>query len=164
MKNRSAIGSVLLISLLLLVSIGCTSGPAGIDGQQDSMDSSQTVDSYQSAERVAERVVAAAEDAGDGNVARVSDDYVRITIDARQFEYSPSSVSVSYGDNVMLTVTSIDVGHGFALPDFGINKRIPAEESVTFTFIADKRGEFEFFNSVYSGKDWKNMRGTFTVR
>ncbi len=161
MKNVS---TIICIVIIFLSGLGCAPGPAGIDGTQDISASRQAADSYQSAERVAETVADASDDVGEGNSASVSEEYVQILINARQFEYDPSDVAVRYGDNVMLTVTSIDVGHGFALPDFGINERVPPEESVTFIFIADKKGEFDFFNSVYSGKDWKKMRGTFTVK
>ena len=86
------------------------------------------------------------------------------SIRAFQFGYDPDLLEVDHGDNVMITITSVDVGHGFALPDFGINERIPAEESVTVQFVADKKGEFEFFNSVYSGEGWEDMKGKFIVR
>lgn len=90
--------------------------------------------------------------------------YVRVNVRAVGDVYEPDTVEVMLGDEVMLTVTSVDAGHGFALPDFGINKRIPAEESETFTFVADKQGEFEFFNPVKSTEKWKEMKGTFIVR
>jgi cytochrome c oxidase subunit 2 len=83
---------------------------------------------------------------------------------ARQFAYEPDLLEVGYGEKVMLTVTSIDVGHGFALPDFGINTKVPPEESVTVIFTADKRGEFRFFNPVYSGSGWRNMTGKMIVK
>lgn len=91
-------------------------------------------------------------------------DYKIFAVRAFQFGYDPDLIEVDLGDHVMLTVTSVDVGHGFALPDFGINERIPAEESVTFRFVADKAGEFEFFNPAYSGKGWKDMKGKFIVK
>jgi plastocyanin len=90
--------------------------------------------------------------------------YVRLNLRAVGDKYEPDSVEVELGDEVMLTVTSVDAGHGFALPDFGINERIPMEESETFTFTADKEGEFEFFNPVKSTDSWKEMKGTFIVR
>ena len=80
-----------------------------------------------------------------------------------QFGFDPERLEVNKGDRVMLTITSADVGHGFALPEFGINEKIAPEESITVDFIADVKGEHEFFESVYSGKGWKDMKGTFVV-
>lgn len=87
-----------------------------------------------------------------------------VSVNVFQFGYEPDSIEVGLGDDVLLTVTSLDVGHGFALPDFGINERVPPEESITVRFTADQRGEFRFFNSVYSGSGWKDMEGSFIVR
>jgi heme/copper-type cytochrome/quinol oxidase subunit 2 len=83
---------------------------------------------------------------------------------AYRFQFDPNEIIVDEGDHVRITITSLDVGHGFALPDFGINQKIPPEDSVTIDFLADKPGEFGFFSSVYSGSGYKNMTGTFTVR
>lgn len=88
----------------------------------------------------------------------------KFAINAYQFAFEPDIIEVDEGDEVLITITSTDVGHGFALPDFGINRKIPPEESVTVTFMADKSGEFEFFSSVYSGKGWKNMTGKLVVK
>ncbi len=88
----------------------------------------------------------------------------RIVIRMFRFGFDPEYIEVNKGDHVYLTVTSTDVGHGFALPDFGINERVPPEDSITVDFIADTKGEFEYFESVYSGKGWKDMKGTFVVR
>ncbi|NQU79676.1 cupredoxin domain-containing protein [Candidatus Woesearchaeota archaeon] len=87
-----------------------------------------------------------------------------ITLRAYQFGYEPDVLKAEYGDKIMLTVTSSDVNHGIAIPDFGVNQNVPAEESVEIVFIANRRGEFEFFNPVYSGKDWKQMKGKLIVR
>ena len=48
---------------------------------------------------------------------------------AYRFQFEPNKITVNEGDHVMLTITSLDVGHGFALPDFGINEKIPPEDS-----------------------------------
>jgi hypothetical protein len=87
-----------------------------------------------------------------------------VTITARQFDFTPDNVTVGYNESILLTVTSVDVGHGFALPDFGINQKVPAGESIELKFTADKRGEFRFFNPVYSGSGWKDMTGVLNVR
>ena len=98
------------------------------------------------------------------NSPKTDIEYNVFAIRAFQFGYEPDLIEVKLGDHVMLTVTSVDVGHGFALPDFDINEQVPAEESVTFRFVADREGEFEFFNPVYSGKGWKDMKGKFIVK
>jgi len=88
----------------------------------------------------------------------------RIAVRMFQFGFDPEVIEVKKGERVVLTITSADVGHGFALPEFGINEKVPPEGSVTVRFIADIGGEFEFFESVYSGKGWKDMKGKLIVR
>lgn len=82
---------------------------------------------------------------------------------AYRFQFEPDKIEVEEGDHVRITITSLDVGHGFALPDFGINEKVPPEDSTTIEFLADKAGEFGFFSSVYSGKGYNEMTGTFVV-
>ncbi len=106
----------------------------------------------------------AVEEVNNSASSSASDDLRMVSVSAFQFGYEPDRIEVEFGDDVLLTVTSLDVGHGFALPEFGINERVPPEESVTVRFTADQSGEFRFFNSVYSGSGWKDMEGSFIVR
>lgn len=87
-----------------------------------------------------------------------------IAMRAFRFQFEPNRIEATEGDHVRITISSLDVGHGFALPDFGINEKIPPEESITIDFLADQVGEFDFFSSVYSGKGYKNMTGIFVVK
>ena len=87
----------------------------------------------------------------------------KLAVRVYKYSFDPNIINISYGDDVELHVTSMDVGHGFALVDFGINNEIPAKETVLVKFKADKKGEFDFFSSVYSGKGYKNMTGKIIV-
>jgi len=98
----------------------------------------------------------------DENISNLSE-YIRVNVNMFRYGFEPENITVKQGDKVMLTITSLDVGHGFALPDFGINEKVPPEKSVTVQFTANIAGKFKFFESVYSGKDWKKMKGTFIV-
>ena len=96
---------------------------------------------------------------------KLTDSYPTKKFAIRAFRHSfdPNIINVSYGDIIELHLTSMDVGHGFALVDFGINKKIPAQEKIIIKFKADKKGIFPFFSSVYSGKGYKNMTGKLIV-
>ncbi len=86
-----------------------------------------------------------------------------INVTARQFAYSPSEIRVKYGEHVRLMLTSQDVTHGLALPDFNIDASIPMGETVTVDFVADKKGTFPFFCSVFCGSGHADMRGMLIV-
>jgi len=156
--------SILFLAVLLCVlAAGCgSSGASSASGGLDVSDRQGVISTMPAVESenegipttVSELKEELAEDQGQLRI---------VSINAYQFAYEPDRVEVHYGDDILLTVTSLDVGHGFALPDFGVNVRVPAEESVQVRFKADKMGEFDFFNPVYSGKGWKDMKGKFIV-
>ncbi len=86
-----------------------------------------------------------------------------IRIVARQWEFEPNVIRVKKGERVRLIVTSEDVVHGLAFPDYGINKEIAPGNEVVIEFVADKGGEFQGFCSVYCGEGHSSMRLTLIV-
>jgi cytochrome c oxidase subunit 2 len=82
---------------------------------------------------------------------------------ARQFDFAPDVIKVKKGNKVILNITSEDVEHGFTIEEYNINKIIPAGESITIEFIADKAGSFDFYCSIYCGVGHSNMRGRLIV-
>jgi cytochrome c oxidase subunit 2 len=85
-------------------------------------------------------------------------------ITAKQWEFIPDTITVNKGDKVKLHVKSVDVTHGFALPEFGINETLTQGNTVTIEFIANKSGEFVFSCSVYCGSGHSNMKGKLIVK
>ncbi len=88
---------------------------------------------------------------------------VTIDVIANQFSFNPNPIRVKYGDRVVLNITSQDVTHGFALPDFGINAILNPGETTTVEFVANKRGRFGFYCSVPCGVGHVGMRGNIIV-
>ncbi len=86
-----------------------------------------------------------------------------IHITARQFEFQPRTITLRNGKPVKLIITSMDVDHGFAIDDLGIDKKIPAGQSREVTFTPDHDGKFRFYCSVICGDGHKNMSGEIIV-
>ena len=84
-------------------------------------------------------------------------------ITAKQFEFEPAEIRVKRTDLVKFEITSIDVAHGFAIDAFGINEKFEAGETVKGQFVADKRGEFPFYCSVFCGHGHGKMQGKLIV-
>jgi cytochrome c oxidase subunit 2 len=82
---------------------------------------------------------------------------------AKQWEFDPPTITVSQGDLVRLNISSIDVSHGFAIPEFGVNQRLEPNNTATVEFSADKKGTFRFFCSVICGAGHSDMSGTLVV-
>lgn len=86
-----------------------------------------------------------------------------IDMNARQFAFEPSTVVVRQAEAVRLNVTNMDVAHGINIQGFGIDKRLPPNETVTVEFGADKPGQHYFHCSVFCGKGHGEMHGKLVV-
>lgn len=86
------------------------------------------------------------------------------TMTAKRWEFVPSTITVNEGDTVRLVVTSTDVEHGIALPQFGVNETLPPNQTVTVQFVADKAGTYTFFCNVFCGSGHGSMKGTLVVQ
>lgn len=84
-------------------------------------------------------------------------------ITAKNWEFVPDTITVNEGDTVKLTVTSVDVTHGFSLFEFGINENLKPGKTVEIEFIADKKGEFTFFCNIFCGSGHGGMNGKLIV-
>jgi cytochrome c oxidase subunit 2 len=85
-------------------------------------------------------------------------------VTAKQWEFSPETITVNKDDRVVLNITSEDVTHGFAIPQFDINEQLEAGKTTRIEFVADKTGTYTFFCSVFCGSGHPQMRGTLIVK
>jgi cytochrome c oxidase subunit 2 len=83
---------------------------------------------------------------------------------AKQFQFEPATIEVSKGDRVKLVITSLDVPHGFSIPEYGINQRLDPGKPATIEFTADKQGTFTAYCSVFCGSGHSNMKGKIIVK
>lgn len=86
------------------------------------------------------------------------------SIIAKNWAFEPSQITVNKWDTVKLKIKSIDVKHGFAIPDFGINSDLNPNEEVTLEFKPDKTGTFSFFCSVMCWSWHRDMKGVLIVK
>ena len=88
-------------------------------------------------------------------------------ITAKQFDFTPSTITVKEGDEVRFVITTLDSGigsgHGFSLAAFGVNERLQPGKTTTVEFTADKKGTFSFFCSVVCGSGHGGMNGKLVV-
>lgn len=76
---------------------------------------------------------------------------VEFNIIAKQFEFVPNEIKVGLGQKVTLHIKSIDLAHGFALPEFGVEEELLPGVTTEVTFVADRQGTFPFVCSVICG-------------
>jgi nitrosocyanin len=81
----------------------------------------------------------------------------------KQFSFDPDTITVNTGDKVKINIRSLDVMHGFAIDEFGVNEQLPPLQTVTVEFVADKTGTFRFYCSVPCGPGHREMSGQLIV-
>jgi cytochrome c oxidase subunit 2 len=86
-----------------------------------------------------------------------------IAVIARTWEFNPSVITVKLNQPVRLSITSVDVAHGFSLPEFGINRDLEPGKTEVIDFTPNKVGSFPFTCSVFCGEGHRNMTGTVVV-
>ncbi len=102
--------------------------------------------------------------AGGGAAVGGTGNVVEINMTAKDWAFDPGTITVHKGDTVKLHITSLDVTHGFALPDYGINEQIVPGQTTDITFVADHSGTFGFRCSVMCGEGHRQMTGTLVVQ
>lgn len=86
-----------------------------------------------------------------------------ISITAKSWEFVPATIAVRQGERVQLKIKSVDVDHGFAIPDFKVNETLSPGKETVIEFVADKKGEYTFFCSVVCGQGHRDMKGKLIV-
>ena len=84
-------------------------------------------------------------------------------IDARQFAYSPSEITVNPGDTVTIQLVSNDVVHGLYIDGYGLSVESDPGQTGTITFTATKAGSFRFRCNITCGAMHPFMIGKLTV-
>ncbi len=162
MKNTKFL--IMAIAAMLIFAIACTEQP---ETKNDVTGSVQNNANEQPADNTPAETQPTDTVPEDDNSAPGADDTAssvkEFTVVAKNWVFEPGTITVNKGDTVKMTVTSIDVAHGFALPDFGVNERLEAGEEVTIEFVADKTGEFTFFCNVFCGSGHREMKGKLVV-
>lgn len=90
---------------------------------------------------------------------------VSFNVSAKEYAYTPSTITVNKGDNVKIVFTNNGTtAHNFTISEFNVaSKSINPGETDTVTFVADKSGTFKYFCSIDSHRSL-GLEGTLTVK
>jgi heme/copper-type cytochrome/quinol oxidase subunit 2 len=86
-----------------------------------------------------------------------------VRMEASQFSYSPSVVTVNRGDTVTIQLVSADVVHGLYVDGYGASAQADPGQTKTLTFVADRTGSFRFRCNVTCGAMHPFMIGKLNV-
>jgi heme/copper-type cytochrome/quinol oxidase subunit 2 len=83
---------------------------------------------------------------------------------ARQYRFTPDRLEVTQDDLVRLTIRSEDFNYSFAIDEYRIVRRVPAGETTSFEFRADRTGTFRFYSNLTGEGSHSDMQGQLVVR
>lgn len=92
-----------------------------------------------------------------------------IKLTATRYFWYPREIIVNKGEKISLTISSVDVPHGFEIegfniPDYDINTKIRKGESLTLEFDATKKGSWDILCTIYCGAGHGNMKAKFIIK
>jgi plastocyanin len=71
------------------------------------------------------------------------------TVEGSSFKFVPNEIQVKKGDSVKIVFKNAEGFHDWVLDEFNAkSKQIPAGQTDTVEFVADKTGTFEYYCSV----------------
>jgi len=86
-----------------------------------------------------------------------------VDLSARCYCFTPAQITCRAGDLIRLNITSTDTDHGFALPELGINVRIPAGQTRTVEILPEAPGVYTFYSPPDAGAVYNRMLGQLVV-
>jgi cytochrome c oxidase subunit 2 len=87
-----------------------------------------------------------------------------VQISAKRFEFTPATVELKVGVQVVLELVAVDRRHGFTAPDLGIDAQVEPGTPVRIRVVPSKAGTFEFHCSVFCGSGHEEMTGQIVVK
>ena len=88
----------------------------------------------------------------------------KITVTAKKYEFTPSTIEVKAGTPVEITLQSEDTRHGFECKELGIEKVVfEKDKPETVTFTPEKPGTYEFKCAKWCGFGHGKMKGQIVV-
>ena len=86
-----------------------------------------------------------------------------VAITAHRFRYEPATVTLKKGEPVILEFRSIDVTHGFNLPDLGVRTDVVPGQKRRVRIVPEKVGSFPFHCDNFCGIGHEEMAGMLNV-
>jgi cytochrome c oxidase subunit 2 len=99
-----------------------------------------------------------------GGSLLLAQDSQKITVTAKKYEFSPSTIEVKAGQPVEITFQSEDTKHGFECKELGLEKVVfEKDKPETVTFTPEKPGTYEFKCARFCGMGHSKMKGQIVV-
>jgi cytochrome c oxidase subunit II len=87
-----------------------------------------------------------------------------VAIKVKRFEYMPKEITLKRGVPVVLELTSLDVAHGFNLPDLGIRADVLPGLKARVRIVPQQAGRFVFHCDIFCGTGHEELEGAIVVK
>ncbi len=95
--------------------------------------------------------------------ANPKDDRAKLSSVPNGDKFADTTISVKKGTVLTLRIKNLDVGHGFGIDEFSINKVTPPGQVTLIKFTASKEGTFTFYCTIFCGTGHPKHKGTLLV-
>ena len=93
-----------------------------------------------------------------------SERVVNVTVGRYFFDPGTNfSINATKGEAIEIRLTSLDVTHGFAITDYGVQTEVPPRQTVSVHVVASKVGDFVIYCTVFCGTGHPTHKGLFHV-
>jgi cytochrome c oxidase subunit 2 len=86
-----------------------------------------------------------------------------ITMTAKKYEFTPSTITVVRGHAVRIEATALDKTHGIEIKSFNVKVKLEKGKTTVIEFMPDRAGEFEIRCSEFCGLGHGHMKGKLIV-
>ncbi len=87
-----------------------------------------------------------------------------VPIKVKRFEYLPKEVTLKKGVPVVLELKSLDVPHGFNLPDLGVRADVLPGLTARVHIVPKQTGRFLFHCDIFCGTGHEDLEGAIVVK
>jgi cytochrome c oxidase subunit 2 len=86
-----------------------------------------------------------------------------IRITARQWSFTPEEIHLALGQSVILEIASLDVTHGFNVPDLDVRVDVKPGKPTHIPVQPRRAGTYAFHCDVFCGDGHEQMSGRIVV-
>jgi len=87
-----------------------------------------------------------------------------ISIKVKRFEYMPKEITLKKGVPVVLELKSLDVPHGFNLPELGVRADVLPGLTARVHIVPARTGRFVFHCDIFCGTGHEELEGAIVVK
>jgi heme/copper-type cytochrome/quinol oxidase subunit 2 len=87
-----------------------------------------------------------------------------VTIHASGCAFTPNRIETGRGNRLRITLVADDGTYSFALDEYRVLKQFAPGRNAVVEFLADRPGQFVFYNSLTRDSRCTAMRGELVVR